>query len=242
MGDAVALSNTGIDADARTGHHAESFQDPWGGREIVVGILCIQAHFNRMAAGLGWIAQEGLAARNVDLQLHQIEAGSAFGDRMLDLQAGIHFHEVELLSLWIVEEFHGAGIVVSGQFAEANSGFAKFEILIRRKRRRRRFFEDLLMPALDGAIAHAGGPRRSVIVGDDLDLNVAGSFDQSLDKNSGIAEGLEGLDTGTLKRLRELAGGVHQADAMATAASGGFDQKRKAQPLSMRQRIGDGFH
>ena len=38
---------------------------------------------------------ELLARRNAQLPFDQVEAGHRFGDRMLDLQPGIHLHEEE---------------------------------------------------------------------------------------------------------------------------------------------------
>ena len=84
------------------------------------------------------------------------------------------------------------------------------------------------MPALNGAIAHADCPRGSEIVGDDLDLDVAGSHDQSLHKDGGIAECLEGLGAGALERLRQLAGGMNETNPVATAARGRFDQQAES--------------
>ena len=40
---------------------------------------------------------QALALRNAQLPFHQIDAGDELGDRMLHLQAGVHFHEVEIL-------------------------------------------------------------------------------------------------------------------------------------------------
>ena len=242
MGDAVAFGDAGIDAHTGAGHHAETFENARGRGEIVVRILSIEADLNRVAEGTArGLAFEMLAPRNVDLEFHNIDTGSAFGDRMLDLQPGIHLHEKELPGLRFVEEFHRAGVAVAGSFAEANRGFAQILILLGRKRRRRRLFEDFLMPALNRAIAHADGPRGSEIVGDDLDLDVAGSLDQSLHKDGGVSECLEGLGAGALKRLRQLAGGMNETNPVATAARGRFDQQRKAQALRMRQSIRDGF-
>ncbi|KAG1247821.1 hypothetical protein G6F65_019957 [Rhizopus arrhizus] len=54
-----------------------------------------------------------------DLQLlgHQVDAGDHFGDRMLHLDAGVHFDEVEAAVL--VQELERAGAAV----ADAHAGF-----------------------------------------------------------------------------------------------------------------------
>ncbi len=46
-----------------------------------------------------------------DLLAHEIDAGHHLGDRMLDLDAGVHLDEIELAVL--VEELDGAGAVIA---------------------------------------------------------------------------------------------------------------------------------
>ena len=241
MRNAVAFGDAGINAHTGTGHHAKTFENARGRREIVIRILRIEADLDCVAETARGIAFETLAPRNVDLEFHNIDTRGAFGDGMLNLQPGIHFHEKELPGLRCVEKFHRAGVGVAGTLAEANRGFAQILILLGRKRRGRRLFEDFLMPALNRAIAYADCPRGSEVVGDDLDLDVAGSLDQSLHKDGGVPECLEGLGAGALKRLRQLAGGMNETNPVATAARSRFDQQRKAQALRMGQSIRDGF-
>ena len=53
---------------------------------------------------------ERRAGGDADLLAHQVDAGHRLGDRMLDLQAGVHLDEVELAVL--EQELHGAGAAV----------------------------------------------------------------------------------------------------------------------------------
>ena len=85
MRNAVAFGDAGIHAHTGTGHHAKAFENAWGGREIVVRILGIEAHLHGVTETARGITFETLAPRNVDLQFHEIDAGGAFGDRMLNL-------------------------------------------------------------------------------------------------------------------------------------------------------------
>ena len=50
--------------------------------------------------------------RDQDLALHQIDSGDGFGDRMLHLNARVHFDEVEI-AIAIHQKFDGAGIGVA---------------------------------------------------------------------------------------------------------------------------------
>lgn len=80
-------------------------------------VFGVQAHFDGVAVQLHLVLAQGQRAAfgNGQLPGHQVLAGDEFGDRMLDLQAGIHFEEVEV-AVFVDQEFHGAGtFVVAGQ-------------------------------------------------------------------------------------------------------------------------------
>src|SRR3546814_14312329 len=85
-----------------------------------------------------------------DLLVDQIDAGDFFGHRVFDLQARVHFQEVELSAL-AEDEFDGAGVAVANRAGDAGRGLA--DLLAQRgiERRRRGFIDDLLEAALDRA-------------------------------------------------------------------------------------------
>ena len=120
-----ALGHAGVHPHTRARYHSEAFNHSGSRGKTVVGVFRIQPHLDRVTGGARGLRLQTAASRNVDLKLHEIESGGAFGDRMLDLQAGIHFHEQELVALWFVEKLHGAGIAVAGGPAQTNCGFAQ---------------------------------------------------------------------------------------------------------------------
>jgi hypothetical protein len=69
------------------------------------GIFGVDPAFDGMAAESQVALPEAqlLTGSNADLLGNEIDAGDQFGDRMLDLDAGVHLDEVELVVL--VEEF-----------------------------------------------------------------------------------------------------------------------------------------
>ena len=146
------------------------------------------------------------------------------------------------LAFRFVQELHGAGVVISRRLAQAHCRLAQLLILFRGQRWRRRFLKNLLMAALDGAIAHAGGPRCPVVIGDDLNLDVTRALHQLLHENRGISEGLEGLGAGALEGLVKFAGRIHPTDAAASPAGRSLDQKRIAQTLGMMPGLVEGLH
>ena len=69
------------------------------------------------------VKRQPRAGGDLDLQLHQVEAGDQLGDRMLHLQPRVHFQEIEAAVL-VHQELHRAGIVVAGGARGADGRFA----------------------------------------------------------------------------------------------------------------------
>ena len=130
-----------------------------------------------------------------DLKFDEIEPSDLFGDRMLDLQARIDFEEVEI-QMGVDQEFDGAGVDVAPGAREPHSGIAHFLAQLESNDGRRRFFDDLLMTALNGALALAEGDDAAVFVGEDLDFDVAGLFQIFFEIEAGITEGVERFGRG----------------------------------------------
>ena len=61
-------------------------------------VLGVDAAFDRVALNLDIVLRdiEFFAARDAQLFADDIDAGDHFGDRVLDLQARVHFYEIEL--------------------------------------------------------------------------------------------------------------------------------------------------
>jgi hypothetical protein len=70
-----------------------------------------------------WRQRQRLAGGDAQLPFDQILAGDHFGDRVLDLQAGVHFHEVERAVL-IGDELDRAGADVADRLGGGDGGFA----------------------------------------------------------------------------------------------------------------------
>ena len=65
---------------------------------------------------------EGVTLRDQNLGPHDIETGHHFRDRVLHLDAGIHFDEEPLVPIQIVEKFYRAGIVVTNLLGHTGRG------------------------------------------------------------------------------------------------------------------------
>ena len=108
--------------------------------------------------------------------------------------------------------------VVAGGRGQAHGGGPQVAVLLGRERDAVRLLDHLLVAPLHAAVAHADRPHRAVVVGDELDLDVAGAGDDALHEHRGVAERLEALGAGALERLGQPGVVVDAADAAPAAA------------------------
>ncbi len=139
-----------------------------------------------------------LARRDADLHLDEIDAGDHFGDGMLDLDARVDFDEVEVACL-VDDELDGAGVGVAGGLDQPDGRLAHGSARLGREARPRAFFDQLLMPALHGAVALPEMDDVAVLVGEDLHFDVPRPLDVLLEIDAGIAKRGFGLGRGLLQ-------------------------------------------
>src|SRR6185295_1566669 len=116
--------------------------------------------------------REGLPVGEPDLFLNEVDAGHHFGDRMFDLDTGVHFHEEEVV-VFIEQELDGADIPVVYGFDGFNGDTADCPAEFLVDGRRRCFLEKFLMPALDRAVAFAEMHDMPTMVGNNLHFDMA---------------------------------------------------------------------
>lgn len=117
---------------------------------------------------------------------------------MLDLQARVHFDEVERPVF--VEELERSRAPVADRPAGAGAAFADRLDRLAIDPGSGRLLHDLLVPPLHGAIAFAQPDRLAVMVGKDLDFDVARLLQEALHVEIGIAEGRPGFGAGRFHR------------------------------------------
>src|SRR5258705_12703150 len=99
---------------------------------------------------------------------------------MFDLQPRVQLDEVET-AVRAEQELEGAGVAVADRTARTlGCGLHRFARL-RRERRRRRLFDQLLVTALDRALALAERQNVAVVVADHLDLDMPRRNERLLD-------------------------------------------------------------
>src|SRR5271168_559270 len=223
----------GIDAvvEANAGARGDAARDDFARRreEIVAGVFSVNAALDGVAAQLDILLAQAqrLAGRDAHLHFDQVEPGNHFRDGMLDLEARVHFEEVEA-ALAVHQEFEGAGIRVASGARQVYGRFAHRAPQRRVYYRRRRFFHHLLVAALHGAFALAQIDDVAVMVAEHLNLDVARAFEVFLDVEAAVAEGVDGFGRRVAPGAGEFAGALHATHAFAAAAGHGFQEDGKS--------------
>ena len=112
------------------------------------------------------------AGGDLDLLVDEIDAGDHFGDGMFDLDAGVHFDEIEAAVL--VEEFDGADADVFELGHGARDDGADLLALGGVQRRGGAFLPHFLMAPLQRTVALAQMDRPTQAVAEHLDFDMTG--------------------------------------------------------------------
>ncbi len=115
---------------------------------------------------------DGRTARDQNLRLHQIDAGDVFGHGVFDLNARIHFDEIERAGIDVFEEFDGAGVLIANRATDRQRVAIQFLAPRLAQKQRGRALDDLLMAPLHGAVAFEQMHQVAVRVGEDLHFDV----------------------------------------------------------------------
>ena len=92
----VARGDAGVDAYARPRRLPVRRHEPRRGEKPVRDVFRVDPAFDRVAAQLHVVLgeRERLPERDANLLAHEVDARHLLGDRVLDLDAGVHLHEV----------------------------------------------------------------------------------------------------------------------------------------------------
>src|SRR5262249_31914573 len=164
----------------------------------------------------------GGARGDSDLLVDDVDAGDERGHRMLDLHARVHFEEVEVLFV-VEQELERAGVRVLHRARGVDDRAAELAAHLLGHRHGGGFLEQLLMAALDGALALAKVHDSAVVIAEHLELDVPRTLDVLLEIDIADAERGFRLALRRLQRLAQLACGADDAHAAAAAAGDRLD-------------------
>src|SRR5207247_5072334 len=117
----------------------------------------------------------------------EVDAGDPLGDRVLDLQAGVHLEEVEAPAL-VEQELDRAGARVADGTRGGEGRRCQLRAQSGRDRRAGRLLEDLLVTALDRALALPQVEEGAVTVPEHLHLDVARALEELLQVDTAVGE------------------------------------------------------
>ena len=126
------------------------------------------------------------------------------GDPVLHLEAGVDLEEVER-AVRRPQELAGRGVAQPGGRRDPDRLVVQVAPLGRGQARRRRLLDQLLVAALERAVALAEGDDTAGRVAQELDLDVAGRPDLALQVDGPVAEGRQGLGRRGGQGRRQLA-------------------------------------
>ena len=186
------------------------------------------------------LQRQRLAGGHAQLPLHQVQPGDGFGHRVLHLQAGVHFHEVEAHLLGVVvaarlldDELHRAGAHVVHRLGGCHRGQAHLLAQLGRQAGRGRLFQHFLVAALHRAVALEQVDAVAVRVAEHLDLDVARALHVFLDQHRVAAEAVARFALAAGQCVRKVLGLFHRAHALAAAAGAGLDEHRVADAVGL---------
>src|ERR1019366_153956 len=219
-----------IHANSRTAGSTEH-GDASGRRHECFRIFGIDATFHGMSArnGLADHIFELFPSGEAYLGFDQVHAGDHFRDRVLHLNAGVHFDEVKR-AVFIHQEFHCARAAVADTFERLHDLRSDLRPLPVIDRRRWGLFDELLVTALDAAFAFAKVHHAPVLVSQYLKFDMTRPLDEFLEIHIRDAEGLLRLVSSGPERRGEILFTADDSHSAATASRPGLYDHRILDP------------
>ncbi len=237
--DLVALLDPTVPPHPGAAGNPQIAHDARRGEKVVERVLRGDATLDCVAPRLQCtrVHAQRLAHRHTQLLAHDIHPIHELGHRVLDLNPGIHLQEVELATRR-EQEFDGPGPQVAHGARGGGGGIAHAAAQCGRHGHGRRFLDELLVPALDAALALAQRDHASERVRQDLDFDVSRPLEVFFEVHFAGPERLDRLARRRLESRFELRLLPDQPHALAAAARGRLEEHRVAEPC----RLGPCLH
>ena len=235
----VSFFDTSVDTDLAWNLHRfpEHIDSATLRQELLIGSLCVDSCLKRVTNQ--WdvaLAQNRqlLSSSYSDLPLNQVKPGNHLSDWVLDLQSSVHLHEIVLVSVRIEDKLDCARIVITNGLRRSNRSFTHLRSQICRNARWR-LLNDLLMAALNGAVTLIHVHVVTVLVTEDLYLNVARMLDILFNDHVIVIKALLCLSLGSVELVHELLLVPHDPHSFAATAKRCFKHDWEANFAGMLQ-------
>ena len=168
------------------------------------------------------------ASCNENLGAHEINAGDLLGDRMLDLNAGVHLDEEPLFFIHVVEKLDRTGIVVANALRQPHGGIAKIPAYALVERHRWRDLDHHLVTPLHRAIPLVQVEHISVAVSHNLHLDMLRLWNVFFEEHGGISKSPLGLTLCLIQQVGQILPPRHNTHPTTASPKGSFDDQREA--------------
>jgi hypothetical protein len=230
-GDRVALPVAGVEPGPRPVGHLQDVEPAGCRGEAPGGVLGIDPALDGRTAGddVGLGQLQAPAGGDQDLLADEVHAGEQLGDRVLDLDPGVHLHEVGRPGA-VDQELHRPGAGVAHRQRAVHRQPAELGALLGAEVAGRPLLEELLVPPLQRAVALPEGDAVAVGVAEDLHLHVPGPGEVALEVDGGVAEHRAGGGAGGGERVGQVRRLADDGHAPPAAAGRRLDDQRVADP------------
>ena len=223
-GDGVALDDAGVPAHARgRGGRPCGRRCPGAGMKLRPASSPLMRNSKECAERRRVVEAELLAVGDAELLADEVDAGDLLGHGVLDLEAGVDLEEADGAVLGD-EVLAGAGADVAGLAQDRLGGADELGVLLVGEERRGRLLDELLVAALERAVAGGDDDDVAVLVGEALGLDVARPVEELLDEALAAAERGDGLADGGLVELGDLLEGAGDLEAATATAVDRLDR------------------
>ena len=224
--DDVAGHETGIPSHAGAGGDVQLLDGAGGRHEGAARVLAVDAELEGVAAQHGVLLLNLLAAGDAELLAHQVETRNFLGDGVLHLQAGVDLEEGDG-AVGADQELAGTGALVAGLAQNRAGGLVEALGLLFAQVGGGCLLNELLVAALQGAVAGGDHHDVAVRIGQALGLNVTRGIQEALDEALAATERRGCLAHGGLVHLDNALAVAGHLDAAATATEGGLHGNRQ---------------
>ena len=195
-------------------------------------VVGVDTNIALLRANLLLFERQRLAGRDAQLPLDEIEPEDRLGDGMLDLQAGVHLEKIEAIgpeaARGVDDELDRAGPDIADGLGRRHRRRTHRRACVFRQAGRRRLLDDLLVAALQRAIALPQMNDIALAVAEHLHFDMARREDVFLYQHARVAKRRLALALRGLQRGLEGVGRIDAAHAAPAAAGDRLDEHRVA--------------
>ena len=167
------------------------------------------------------LVQSGTSS-DLNLSSNDVDSGDLLSDSVLNLDTRVDLDKVVAVLL-VDQELRSACIAVAGCLSQSNSVGENVITDLSGEILGRGNLNNLLVSSLDGAVTLVQVNDVTMVVTEELDLNVLGLVKEALNKDSAVTEGSLGLGSSTLKGLLEALLVTDYSHTTTTTTESGLD-------------------